>query len=339
MSFSEKYDKIALTVGGILGLAGLGLGALTYVDLDETYKVDATVTNSKVSVPGVEQALDLEAYLADSHEIKRPKVGAQTFDAFVAPVLWLKAGETTPIDINAGPPIHSPIPNIWFIENGLEDVLRFSDALTQDPDGDGFTILEEFNAKTNPKDAASHPLLIAKLGMTGLAASGYYLVFSSDDMPPAYTFKALAPNGATLWRQDAQIDSVMPEAKDGKAVVDAGRFKLKEVGKKEFTSKTGITEKESVAVVEDLKPTKAGTVYEIRKGNKYPAMIQDKSVELTISAGPKAGEIIKVEEGKTFTIPGDDKTVYTLQAVDLKSRSATIKAEVDGKDRTWSLSK
>lgn len=340
MSFSEKYDKVALAVGGILGLAGLGVGALTYVNLDETYKVDTAVSSSKVSVPGVDQSLELEAYLNENHEIKRPKVGAQNFDLFVAPELWLKSGDTTPIDINAGPPIHPPIPNTWFLENGLADILRFSDALTQDPDGDGFTIQEEFEAKTNPKDANSHPLLIAKLGLTGFSATGYQLVFSSDDMPPDYTFKALARNGATLWREDVKVDATMPTPKEGKpAVQDPGRFKLKEVTKKEFESKTGIKENESIAIVEDLKPTKAGTIYEIRKGNKYPAVIQDKSVELTISAGPKSGETIKVEEGKTFTIPGDDKTVYTLETVDLKSRSAILKAEIDGKNRTWNLSK
>ncbi len=340
MSFSEKYDKVALGVGGVLGLAGLSFGALVFINLDETYKVETEVASSKVAVPGVEQALNLEAYLTGSHEIKRPKVGAQNFDVFVAPELWLKTGDTTPIDISAGPPIHPPIPNVWFQENGLSDVLRLSDALTQDPDGDGYTIIEEFEAKTNPKDPNSHPLLITKLKPTKFSASGYMIVFSSDDMPPEYTFKATARNGAALWRQNAKAGDTLPTAEEGKpAMVDAGRFKLKEVTKKEFESKTGIKENESVAIVEDLKPTKAGTVYEIRKGNKYPAVIQDKSVELTISAGSKAGETVKVEEGKTFTIPGDEKTVYTVETVDLKSGSAVIKAEIDGKNRTWNLTK
>ena len=55
------------------------------------------------------------------------------------------------------PPLHPPIPNRWFLDRGLEDRLLDTDVLDQDPDKDGFTVLDEYLGQTDPLDPASHP--------------------------------------------------------------------------------------------------------------------------------------------------------------------------------------
>lgn len=59
--------------------------------------------------------------------------------------------------------IHDPIPNKWFLDYNLRDSLLAVDALTQDPDGDGFSNLDEFSANTDPSKKDSHPAYTTKL--------------------------------------------------------------------------------------------------------------------------------------------------------------------------------
>lgn len=334
MSFNENYDKVFLTVGGLLGLAGIGVGALFYMGLDEKYTINDTIRSKEVSLPGIAQSQQLEQAITADHEIKRPQIGAQHFDVFAGPQLWLQKGKVTPIDINEEGAVHPPVPNTWFIENGLQDLLKFSDALTRDPDNDGFTVLEEFEEKTNPNDANSHPLLIKKLVLNGVKRRVYNVAFSSS-YPPEFTFRAMTTAGGSLWKQDIHIGD-----KFGEESTDKDRFVLKEVVQEEFQNEsTGVVDKDDVAVVEDLKPTKAGTTYKIRKGNRYPQTILDSTAVFTIVAGSQSGTEFNVEEGLTFKIPGDDKTEYLLKAIDTKSNNVTVTSTIDGRERTWNLKK
>ena len=48
--------------------------------------------------------------------------------------------------------VHPPVPNEWLEQFDLP--IADADVLTQDPDGDGFTNLEEWQNHTNPTDKA-----------------------------------------------------------------------------------------------------------------------------------------------------------------------------------------
>src|SRR2546423_6775261 len=73
--------------------------------------------------------------------------------------------------------VHPPVPNEWLEQFALP--IADGDVLTQDPDGDGFNNLEEWQNKSNPTDNASHPPFIAKLKMKSFAQEPFRLVFSS----------------------------------------------------------------------------------------------------------------------------------------------------------------
>src|SRR2546427_13005037 len=53
--------------------------------------------------------------------------------------------------------VHAPVPNEWFEQYALP--VEDADALDQDPDGDGFTNLDEWQGGTNPIDKNSHPII------------------------------------------------------------------------------------------------------------------------------------------------------------------------------------
>ena len=73
--------------------------------------------------------------------------------------------------------VHPPVPNEWLGQFNLP--ITEADVLTQDPDGDGFNNLEEWQNQTAPTDKASHPPFIAKLRMKSFGQEAFRLVFAS----------------------------------------------------------------------------------------------------------------------------------------------------------------
>ena len=73
--------------------------------------------------------------------------------------------------------VHPPVPNEWLEQFGLP--IAEADVLSQDPDADGFTNLEEWQNHTNPTDKNSHPTFIAKLKLKSFAQEPFRLVFAS----------------------------------------------------------------------------------------------------------------------------------------------------------------
>jgi hypothetical protein len=73
--------------------------------------------------------------------------------------------------------VHPPVPNEWLEEFGLP--IADGDVLSQDPDADGFSNLEEWQEHTRPIDKDSHPAFIAKLRMKSSLQEPFRLVFAS----------------------------------------------------------------------------------------------------------------------------------------------------------------
>jgi hypothetical protein len=73
--------------------------------------------------------------------------------------------------------VHPPVPNEWLEQFGLP--IQDSDVLEQDPDGDGFTNLDEWLGHTNPIDPKSHPDYLTKLKLKSSNQEPFGLIFSS----------------------------------------------------------------------------------------------------------------------------------------------------------------
>ena len=74
--------------------------------------------------------------------------------------------------------VHPPVPNDWFEQYALP--IENADVLDQDPDGDGFTNLDEWQGGTNPKDKDSHPDYLTKLHLVSATEEPFPFVFSSS---------------------------------------------------------------------------------------------------------------------------------------------------------------
>jgi len=73
--------------------------------------------------------------------------------------------------------VHAPVPNEWFEKYGLP--IEDADALEQDPDKDGFTNLDEWQANTDPTKADSHPDYTTKLRLVSATEEPFRYVFAS----------------------------------------------------------------------------------------------------------------------------------------------------------------
>jgi hypothetical protein len=73
--------------------------------------------------------------------------------------------------------VHPPVPNEWFEQYAL--AIEDADVLDQDPDGDGFTNLDEWQGETNPTDKESHPEYLTKLHLVSAIDEPFRYMFSS----------------------------------------------------------------------------------------------------------------------------------------------------------------
>lgn len=73
--------------------------------------------------------------------------------------------------------VHSPVPNEWFDQFALP--ISEADVLSQDPDGDGFSNLDEWQFHTDPANKISHPEYLTKLKMKSFAREPFRMVFAS----------------------------------------------------------------------------------------------------------------------------------------------------------------
>lgn len=305
--FSQNYEKAAL--GGAVAIA-LGLSYLGWSKLggvDEAF--GSQLKGSGASNPAVKDA-DLIPKAKASMQLDRmwnqALAGERPVDLFTGiPLFIASANPDVGFDPISDQPIHAPIPNKWWIENRLDPGFANSPAL--DPDGDGFSNLEEYEAKTDPNNAKSVPSLIAKLKYVRDESLKWVLRPTYGDngsFPFNYFDSKQGVNKA------GAADMVAPGALFFTKGVMTNRFKLlgSEI-RREMNPKTNVEMEITYVRVEDQRPNKKGTVYE------YPAPLSeermnehakyDRTAILSLEAVGYAGKEFKVEENTTFSLPPD----------------------------------
>jgi len=153
----SNYDRLLLAAAGLIvsGLAFfLATGAFDARDA-AVLPADETKQEPFASDPAVDALKADRKALSD----RRPWE-ASAASPFVSRVYLLKDGRLVDI-LESGNDLFPGIPNAWIMEHAL-DYLD-SGLPDADPDADGFTNLEEFSAKTNPRDTSSKPAEWTKL--------------------------------------------------------------------------------------------------------------------------------------------------------------------------------
>ena len=239
-----------------------------------------------------------------------------------------------------GKMFHPPVPNDWLNKYGL-NVLS-SSVLTEDPDGDGFNTLEEWNGldaishldsnglpvmgadgqplpadSTDPKDPNSHPAYHTKLELTRVVYVPFRLKLMSYDLPD----KVKKPSDITVQintRDRGNKTQFLPVGDD----IPGTKFKIESFEKKEAPGTDGTTTDVSEVTVVN-KETGDKVVLPLKKEVDSPdsyGIFRYKWVKPGPTGKPTPD--FPKRRSETFSLPPDADKIYKL--IEIKGRDAVI---------------
>lgn len=364
MAEQSNPGQTALIVGIAAALIGAGLGAYTMTG-GKPITPDTSIAREEVSVEDLtQQVRALNATMAVERKFQdvAPK-GVMIGDKprhvsfLFAPELWQvrfdKLAQNKMIDIYdaSSPNIHQDIPNLWFIENGLLEDLGLSTGATNDTDGDGFSNLEEYKAKTDPSAADAYPALAASGQAPKLLVKSIVTtkaIISADSM---LAYETAEPAEVAI-KIFADASDVSPTLKYtlkkgdsfGVSDKDPKRFTIVGFEKGDYVDASGASNAEMAVIIKDSFAPEASQDSLVRAGkprandkdkgtpNEKGRTIEDTIVTFEVTAGSAAGKdaaIFKVPLINTFTLPGGDKSTFIIESID-ENGSVNIRPNTEG---------
>jgi len=319
---SQNYEKAAIGAAVVVagGLAFLGWSKIGAVDEDFNVSTKGN-GNKNIAVEGAEKIPAAVSSLGQKRVWSQGLAGERPVDLFVGIPLFLRKGELDkPINPINDPDIHPGIPNKWWIQNHLDP--GFGDAPQRDADGDGFTNQEEFEAKTDPNDASSHPSLVAKLKYVRDESVQWLLAPGMELTPGQFTMQYFdLKDGKQNTNKASAVNPVNTGDTFFKDGVMANRFKLLSTEKvKEMNASTHSEEEKTYLTIEDQKENKKGLKYRIPNnipdGRKKEFFNYDRTAVMTLEAIGQNGTEFKIEENVRFALPSTaPKKEYLLKKV------------------------
>lgn len=215
--------------------------------------------------------------------------------------------EGTLIDMSdpSDPLVRAPVSNAWLLEHNL-DFLN-SGVLSQDPDGDGFTNIAEWEAKSSPSDLDSHPPYAEKLVMHSRQQQEYTLRFSAR--PDSERFQIMKLPTAKYPGRDNFYIKVGETSKDK-------QFRLESFEEKKARNNVGI-EADATELTVTYLPD--GKTYKLVRN--VDTVIPTYFAEMEFLLDP--GNRFYVKEGDAFNIVIDPETKYRAVKVNEDSTEVT----------------
>lgn len=336
----NSYEKVLVGVAALIAVAMIALGVMKlgaveedFPDAEENPK-SAPPIFTEPAVSEAAQTLSTPLYLGPIRDS-----GGREVDSFTAANLYVRKGsDDSPIVIDdpKQEPVHPPIPNEWWLRNGMGEEIGYGNAPQRDFDEDGFSNLEEFTEKTNPNDKNSFPSLFAKLKLAAVNKEQWYLRFSDFG------------SGALSFRIEGTADNMKRRIENrmrgGKAIPPGtvffeegeyqNRFKFVEAFEQEVRSIP-----KTFARIEDLKPGKEGKIYEIPSGS-HKTFQDDYTARLYLDTPDLRDDKFEVEEGMSFSLPFDEEAEdkpYTLMEIRGGGTSALLLWENNGETNELEL--
>ncbi|QJE97148.1 Amuc_1099 family pilus-like system protein [Luteolibacter luteus] len=319
----KNFEKILVGVAGVaaLGCAALGFMNFSAVGTDFAHQLKGNGAKDP-TIPQATATTKATNSLTSNRVFEKSEDSAgRAVNLFIGvPLFANKNNPNVPVDPFKGDAIHPPIPNKWWIDNGAD--MTFANSPSRDDDNDGYTNLEEFEAKTKPTDPKSVPPLIDKLVFVKDESTMWYVQFgfeSEGKWSPRFT--GLTFDNKRLQNKVSALEMMSPGDTFFKDGAMANRFKFTGMIEKEITSaKTKLTQNVKFAQYEDLKENKKGEKYE-SQANLPEAELQanayyDRTAVLDLKAIGFEGKEFKVEERTKFALPPDaPEKNYTLKKV------------------------
>lgn len=339
---SQNYEKAILS--GV-AVTALGLGYLGWQKLNSVEVDFAATARGRGPEDASVKGGDRVSMAISSFERPRLWTNAEDdgrpVDLFTGVSLFVNKNDPkNPVDLFKSADVHRPIPNLWWIENRIDP--GFGDSPQRDEDGDGFSNLEEFKAKTDPNDNTSYPSLVNKLKYVGDESIEWVLRPGFPGGDGSFTFEYYDNKGVV-----ARAGAANPILKDGLFFTEGPlkeRFKYLGFEKKmQMNEKIQEELEVTIVKVQDMKPNKNNKVLEIpaqfRRALARQFANHDRTAVLTIEAIGLSNKEMRVEEFTEFRLPpGPTGKVFKLTKV--TPESITIEETLeDGKNRIFDIQK
>ncbi|SRR5581483_3569172 len=307
----KNYDQAILSLVALVLLAMSGLLFWDALNFSDTF------ASIRGEVPHNDKIPPLETTPIDNAQAaltKPPTWTGHPGSLFVSDKYIVKDGQLVdPRSSNVQ--LHAPVPNTWFFDHNL-DILD-TDVLNEDPDGDGFTNLDEWkNIKgdgsdaTDPQDKNSHPAFVTKLRLVKAIQTRFRLLFAAYDGDPA------KPDTLTFQINTLDVHQPTQFRKLGEQIENT-KFKVTKFDHKVITDQSTGAEKD----VSEL------TVQNTETGDEVTLVLN------TIVNSPDSYALFKflldgsqfpVKKDKTFTLKPEPAVTYKL--VDIKDAEALIES-------------
>ena len=324
MKNSSPWDRFLLLAAGLIVAVLSGVFIAKSLSFAGQFTIEPAKPNNEIPSSDVGTVKIAKNFVDKVSEWKLPNTGqgGSSVPLFVSiPIVEVKGKLINMLDPNA-PLVRPPVANKWLMDNSL--AYLNASVLERDPDGDGFSNREEWDGKTDPKSADSHPPYVNKLSLVSRQQQVYLLRFAAR--PDAERFQIIRlPTGK--WPKRKTFLMKVGETSDD------GQFRIDSFVEKTAKNRVGINVDASVLAITYLPQKK-----KIDLIRNIPEQIPTYFAELDFELEPFSDKDKYVKEGDTFTIARDPKTKYRV--IKVEENSATITYEsAPGQEKTVEIKK
>ena len=300
---NSPWDRFVL-LGAAVVVTGLSvLFVMKARGFGETFRMNVSSPNNELPKPDIATAETARDFVLKTNKWETPIKGAapKRVPLFFSIPIVESQGKLIDMHDPSAPKLREPVTNAWLLDNGL-DFLN-SAVLQQDPDGDGFSSLEEWDAKTDPTDPNAHPPYADKLVMNSRRQTEYKLRFAARPDPTRFQIMRLP---SAKWPgEDSFYLKVGETSKDG-------QFRLDSVQEKRAMNDVGIEADATELTITYLPKNEEHIIV---RNQEYGIPTYFAELEFLLAPGNK----FYVKEGDTFPLVKDPETKYRVTQVNEES--------------------
>ena len=296
----KPWDKYLLVAVAVVVIGLSALFAMKVTGFSDRFQLMAATPNNEIADTNAHIATIATGYVKRKlvwKTVDKGSGGVKPVPLFVSiPIVEAKGILYDMLDPKT-PPLRPPVTNVWLITNNLD--FLSAGVLAQDPDGDGYDSLEEWNAKTAPNDPDSHPPYSDKLIFTSREQEEYMLKFSAR--PDKERFQIMRVATRKWPRRENFYLRVGETSGDG-------QFRLDSFEEKKAKNQFGIEVDATVLTITYLPK---GDTHELIKD--LETVIPTYFAQMQFSLDPSYKEYVK--EGDAFNLTIDPQTKYRVAKV------------------------
>ncbi|MFZ2278844.1 MAG: Amuc_1099 family pilus-like system protein [Prosthecobacter sp.] len=313
-----NYEKTILIISSLLAIGVAVFLILESQGLEESLTLPQGFSKNDLNAPASQKVKDATETFKKKYSWLSPVRNEKAVPLNKSVMLVMKDGKLFDL-LLPEPKLREPMTNLFLTgdltKNPPEAQLPniFSPNVGQlDADNDGFSNLEEFNAKTDPRDASSMPPYTDKLFLTKRISHDYILMLKGGS-DGTFQIQRLVPTRASVFKP------LNEEFGFDKGTL---RFKILSADKKTIETKFGPKDAYALKML-DLSTQKEFELVEGKEVNlaDYEAEFEFRWKKRQVIPG--------VKEGGSFQLPGLGKTYYILKLEETKAIISPLGA--DGK--------